>query len=202
MRGSSALAVALLLLGSCSTDGDGGGGGGGDDDPGPGSARPDAAGGVGEPAALAGITLAHNEVRAAVVTATPLPALVWDPALAATAAAWAARCVDSEAPVGLIDHNPDRSDGHATYVGENIFGSGGSASGRGAVDSWAGELQFYDAATNRCATGKSCGHYTQIVWRATTAVGCAVHTCPGLRFGASVVCNYGPGGNVGGQRPY
>ncbi|MEO7138026.1 MAG: CAP domain-containing protein [Gemmatimonadales bacterium] len=46
-----------------------------------------------------------------------------------------------------------------------------------------------------------CGHYTQLVWRATREVGCALNSCPGPAFPNSIVCNYGPGGNSGGP-PY
>lgn len=148
-----------------------------------------------EPAGLVGTTDAHNQVRAAHGVAP----LTWDPALAVIAQGWAEQCVDTEAPIGLIDHNPNRSDTYPEYVGENIYGSGGPASGTDAVTLWASEEADYDYASNTCSG--ICGHYTQIVWAATTKVGCGIHTCPGLTYGNSVICNYGPGGNSGG-RPY
>lgn len=159
--------------------------------------------GAGEPPELAGITAAHNQVRAGVGVGP----LTWDPALATIASAWAAQCVDAVAPFGLIDHNPNRSvgyllDGVATYVGENIYGTSGDASGAGAVGAWAAEVANYSYATNGCAAGKVCGHYTQVVWRATSRVGCAKHDCAGLTYHSTIVCDYGPGGNVVGQRPY
>ena len=46
-----------------------------------------------------------------------------------------------------------------------------------------------------------CGHYTQVVWRTSVNVGCALHDCPGLAYGSTIVCDYGPGGNSGGA-PY
>jgi pathogenesis-related protein 1 len=196
-------ALLAILLASC------GGGGTEASDDGPGGDGPPGAGGdgppggVGEPAALAGITLAHNQVRAMVTTATPLPPLEWDPMLAATAAAWVAMCRDQDAPAGLIDHNPDRSAGAPYYVGENVFGAGGSP-GAGtaaqAVDRWASERASYNYANNTCSG--TCGHYTQIVWRTTRKLGCAIGTCPNLTFRTSLLCDYGPGGNTGGQRPY
>jgi len=157
-------------------------------------------GGVGEPPELLGITLAHNQIRNAVDTPDPLPFLTWSDSLATTAAAWAAQCVDTDAPIGLIDHNDGRSTGHPYYVGENIYGSGGSASAQEAVTLWASEGANYNYAANSCS-GATCGHYTQVVWRATLEVGCALQVCPGLQFGASIVCDYGPGGNSGGK-PY
>ena len=135
-------------------------------------------------------------MRRAAVGVAPL---TWDPALAAIADAWVRQCVDTAAPIGLVDHNAGRSNGYPTYVGENIYGSGGQASGTAAVALWVSEQADYNYAANTCAG--VCGHYTQVVWRATTKVGCALHTCPGLQYGATVVCNYGPGGNSGG-RPY
>ncbi|MBN1209800.1 MAG: hypothetical protein JXB05_33430 [Myxococcaceae bacterium] len=60
----------------------------------------------------------------------------------------------------------------------------------GVVQSWASEAASYDYGTNACAPGKQCGHYTQIVWRSTTQVGCATK-----------LCNSSPPGNYVGQRP-
>jgi hypothetical protein len=209
------LAHTVLMLGplaaaACTGEiiGSGGGGGGGDDqggdDTGGDDAPPEDDGGLpvfidappaDEPPGLEGTTAAHNQVRAA----HGVPPLVWDPSLAATAQAWAEQCVDQTAPIGLVDHNPDRSDGHPQYVGENIYGSGGSATGTAAVALWVSEEADYDYDSNTCSD--VCGHYTQVVWATTTAVGCGLHDCDGLSFGSTVVCNYMPGGN-NGDRPY
>lgn len=196
LASSAHLWILLLGLAACGDDGgaeltDGGGGGNTDSSP-----------VTGEPANLTGITAAHNQVRAMVQTGTPLPALTWSPALAATAAAWVAQCKDTEAPTGLVDHNAGRSSGHPYYVGENIYASSGTATGPAAVTSWAAEVANYTYATNTCASGKVCGHYTQVVWRATTELGCALADCPSLQFKSTVVCDYGPGGNNGSQKPY
>jgi hypothetical protein len=189
------LAVVGIALAAC----------GGSGDPPPG----DAAGASGEPAELAGMTQYHNQVRAMVdttgVAGGPLPALAWDGSLAATAAAWVARCQDSDGD-GLVDHNPGRSTGQPFYVGENIFASSGTATAHDAVllpvYGWAAEATHYHHATNSCDPGAICGHYTQIVWRATQRVGCALGRCPGLAFPSTIVCDYGPGGNIGTQSPY
>lgn len=148
-----------------------------------------------EPAELAGTLAAHNQVRRQV----GLPALTWDPALAATAKAWVMKCVDEEAPDGLVDHNEGRSSAGA-YVGENIYGASSGASGPAAVAAWAAEAANYNYSSNQC-TGV-CGHYTQLVWRETTKVGCAIHECAGLRYASTVVCDYSPGGNINDRRPY
>lgn len=166
----------------------------------PADARPnvDAASGVGEPPELAGMTLYHNQARLAENASPPLPQLTWDPALAVIAANWAAMCRDVDAPIGLIDHNPGRSATYSSYVGENIYG--GASSAKAAVDLWMTEKPNYNLAANTC--NGVCGHYTQIVWRKTLKVGCAISNCPSLRFSASIICDYGPGGNFNGERPY
>lgn len=200
--------IASLLVGlACAGDIDDAGGGAADADPtapdaAPGSpdavpGSPDANVGLGEPANLAGITQLHNDVRAMVGVGP----MTWDPELAAVAMAWASQCVDQQSPIGLIDHNAGRSENYPGYVGENIYGSGGSATAAGAVGLWAAEGADYDYASNSCAAGKVCGHYTQVVWAASVKLGCALYDCPGLQYGSSIVCNYAPGGNSGG-RPY
>jgi hypothetical protein len=189
-------AVIALTVAACNGDIDGGdddSGGGGD-----GGGGGDSGGGidappvVGEPPGLVGTTDAHNVERAS----HGVPPLTWDPALAAIAQAWAEQCVDTMAPTGLIDHNPNRGQNYPESVGENIYGSGGQASGTAAVALWIQEEANYNLQNNTCSG--VCGHWTQVVWRTTTKVGCGLHNCPGLQFGSSVVCNYAPAGNSGG----
>ena len=68
------------------------------------------------------------------------------------------------------------------------------------VDSWGSEKRDYDATSNRCAPGKVCGHYTQIVWRDSQEIGCAMAQCSD--FSQVWVCRYSPAGNYVGRRPY
>ena len=156
---------------------------------------------VDEPEDVAGITAAHNAVRAAVRTDDPLPELRWDPALAAWAQAWA----DELARRGCaMEHRP-RSGRWAQQHGENLLWSAGAPRAAAqVVQSWASEDAFYDTATNTC-TGV-CGHYTQVVWRDSVRLGCARSTCTGARaqlgFEELWVCNYDPPGNVVGRHPY
>jgi len=148
----------------------------------------------------------HNAVRAGAfpgVTLSPapspaLPALGWSASAAAVAQAWAQNCV--------YEHNAGRG-----RRGENIAANypPGSATSHAVVGWWAGEAPDYDYASNTCASGRVCGHYTQVVWRDTTAVGCARATCSGGTPPAGWsgswefwVCNYEPPGNYSGQRPY
>ena len=98
-------------------------------------------------------------------------------------------------------------------MGQNIFAvanSSGTYDTKPAdvVDSWAGEGADYDYASNTCATGKVCGHYTAVVWRSTTATGCGHRVCTtgspwsGYPTWDFWVCNYVPPWNYVGQRPY
>jgi pathogenesis-related protein 1 len=151
---------------------------------------------AGEPAALAGITAAHNAERARV----GVEPLAWDSRLAAIAQEWAESCVDRHGPRNVLDHNPNRV-AHGETMGENIFAGTGPITAESAVQGWADERAFYDYDRNRCERGEVCGHYTQLVWRSTRAVGCGVSRCPRLDFEYTIVCNYAPAGNDGG-RPY
>ncbi len=71
-----------------------------------------------------------------------------------------------------------------------------------AVAGWGNERQWYSYDDNGCRApaGKSCGHYTQMVWRDSIEVGCAMDICPDSS--QIWVCNYAPAGNVVGRRPY
>ncbi|XP_066374580.1 pathogenesis-related protein PRMS-like [Miscanthus floridulus] len=71
--------------------------------------------------------------------------------------------------------------------GENIF--------------WGSTGADHYAKKHFCAAGKVCGHYTQVVWRATTSIGCARVVCRDNR-GVFIICNYETRGNIVGQKPY
>ena len=154
-----------------------------------------ASSGDAEPAAVAGITAAHNAARAAVTPqATPaIPPLSWSAAVASTAQEWADGC--------LFEHRPNGK------YGENIYASAGKdASGQDVVDSWVGEAKNYDYAANTCSG--TCGHYTQVVWRKSERLGCGMTTCTknspfsGFAEWQFWVCNYDPPGNFNNQKPY
>src|ERR1700761_2200453 len=114
----------------------------------------------GQPVSLAGAMLdAHNAIRLRV----GLPPLSWSAALAEAAQDWADYLIAS----GTFFHSPDNR------YGENLYAiSGGAASPSDVVSAWASEGTQYDIRNDRCAG--VCGHYTQIVWRTTRELGCAV----------------------------
>jgi len=188
----SKVCCCLLLVLAC----------GGDDSgaaEGDGGSGADAPGSDMEPAALTGITAAHNEARAL----DGVAALAWDADLAAIAQAWADSCTNVDGFPQIIDHNPGRGDSYPGSVGENIYASGGTATGPDAVEAWMDEKPFYDYGSNSCSGSPSggCGHYTQVVWAASTKLGCGISNCPGVTFPNSVVCDYSPAGNDG-SRPF
>jgi uncharacterized protein YkwD len=127
---------------------------------------------------------AHNAVRKRV----GVPQLVWSDRLAAAARRWADTLIERN----RFEHNP------RTKYGENLFEQTGAPSSPSQIVAhWASEQRNYNYAANSCRG--VCGHYTQIVWRNTKEVGCAM-----ARRGKRevTVCEYDPPGNFEGQRPY
>jgi len=144
---------------------------------------------------LCGMTAQHNQARVNVnpVPAMPLPSMSWDTTVAAAAQAWADQCNFSHYTAGY---------------GQNLYASagGGPPSPTSVVMNWVSEVSAYNYSTNACSG--TCGHYTQVVWRNSTLVGCGIKSCStNTPFGAQfpnwyiVVCNYSPAGN-NGSRPY
>ncbi|XP_031129533.1 pathogenesis-related protein PRB1-3-like [Ipomoea triloba] len=82
--------------------------------------------------------------------------------------------------------------------GENIALAGLKSSVADSVKGWMDEKPNFDQASNSCPGGE-CRHYTQVVWRGTTSIGCARAACTTWMF---VICNYYPPGNYVGERPY
>lgn len=169
---------------------------------------------------LVGITAAHNAVRAAASNPTPMPALpplVWSPTLAAYAQEWA----DHQAATAC-DSPQHRStqELRSKGYGENfaVFGSsrpGNVSDAQKAVSGWAAEAACWtygkfhstDSCDLTCSASvgslSGCGHYTQLVWRGTTEVGCGVATCQAKGFYWDLwYCNYSPAGNIIDRYPY
>lgn len=136
--------------------------------------------------AIAEMLQAHNAWR----RRYGVPALVWSPQLATYAQEWANVLVRER----LLRHRQQ------DQYGENLASaSGKQLSPTTVVRLWGEEDKFYNYTTNTCQRGQMCGHYTQLVWRNTRQVGCAMARNSQREVW---VCNYDPPGNYVGQRPY
>lgn len=144
-----------------------------------------------EPDNMKGMVDRHNYWRAKV----HVPDLKWSNACAKVAQDWADRLAKEGCK---IHHRP--SEGKlSTDYGENIYWSMGMENkAADVVDDWASEIEFFDEKSGQCRGGV-CGHYTQVVWKNTTAVGCGMAKCGDQEVW---VCNYDPAGNWVGQKPY
>ncbi|MBX3283178.1 MAG: hypothetical protein KF756_11945 [Acidobacteria bacterium] len=127
------------------------------------------------------ILTAHNEARKTL----NLPALKWDCGLASFAQAWA--------NAGRFRHRDDPS------VGENLFVSTNSEEPiASVVPDWLDEKVNYVVRTGECKPDTVCTHYSQVMWRETTLVGCGINRKLAGKWSVLVVCNYSPAGNTGG----
>ncbi|HEX8467058.1 MAG TPA: CAP domain-containing protein [Allosphingosinicella sp.] len=137
---------------------------------------------------------AHNRER----SAAGIPALAWDPLLSAEAASWGRELAAS----GAFEHDPD-VDGDDPQ-GENLWaGTPGAYAPEEMVGGWIEEKKHFRPGRfpDNSATGDfaDVGHYTQLMWRESDRVGCA------LAGGAEeevLVCRYRTAGNVVGERPF
>ena len=126
-----------------------------------------------------------------------VPRLEWSGKLAQDAQAWA----DRLARAGDMQHAP-----HAVNPdeGENLWMGGKGYYGPEAmVDTFLAEKRAYRPGKfpQVSATGnwEDVGHYTQIVWRDTRQVGCALARGEQMDF---LVCRYLPAGNWKGEVVY
>lgn len=135
------------------------------------------------PADREAVLAAHNALRAAVGS----PPLAWS----AEVAAFAERRAVTLAQTCTLAHAPGP-------YGENLAGQTGVHPAADGVALWAAEKDKFAGGTFDPAAGA--GHYTQVVWRATTQVGCAAVQCQKDAMTWTLqVCNYAPPGNILGQ---
>ena len=133
---------------------------------------------------------AHNLHR----SAAGVPLLRWDDQLVAGARTYAAQM----ASTGQLAHSPRQS---RVGQGENLWmGTAGSYTPEAMVQSWANERRYFRAGIfpNVSSTGNwaDVAHYTQMIWRSTTRIGCAVQRSGRWDY---MVCRYSPAGNRDGQ---
>ncbi|MBU1426796.1 MAG: SCP-like extracellular [Gammaproteobacteria bacterium] len=144
---------------------------------------------------------AHNRWRKTVGT----PPLIYSTKLAASAQEWANHLKQSN-HCHMRHSKPDGKYGENLFWASAIEWSDGKRevqklSPDKVVDDWGSERADYDYKNNSCASGKICGHYTQLVWKTTTSVGCAAAVCEDSRDQVWV-CQYQPPGNWVGKKPY
>ncbi len=133
---------------------------------------------------------AHNAVRAQ-VGAGPV---AWD----SKAADFAQRYVTTLVAACDLRHSS------GSGYGENLAAWTGEAPPTQAVAQWAEERPLYrgGGGTFR-SSDMTAGHYTQVVWRATTHIGCGRATCTKDGFNWTLLsCNYSPPGNMMGARVF
>lgn len=134
----------------------------------------------------------HNKARSDL----GIPPLTWSAEVAAYAQQWA----DYLAGQGncALEHNDNRSKGY----GENLYAAS-SAEAFKPLDAslaWYNEIKDYTYSKLGDGNWQKTSHYTQMIWKNTTALGMGVATC--ANGGVVVVANYNPAGNYSGEYPY
>lgn len=147
-----------------------------------------------QPSNMQGMLETHNAYRREV----GVPPLQWSDKLAQVASEWA---TELQRRGCEMKH---RSGEWNSLYGENLYWSKGMArTPTDVAENWAAEKAFFDYDKANYSTftskGEVVGHYTQMVWRQTTHVGCAMRKCGNEEIW---VCNYEPSGNWMGQKPY
>ncbi|KAI8378039.1 CAP domain-containing protein [Radiomyces spectabilis] len=112
----------------------------------------------------------HNQYRAK----HQAPPVKWDPKLARFAQKWSNRCI--------FEHS-------TSPYGENL--AMGHKNWASAIAGWYNEEKDYDYSNPGFTS--STGHFTAVVWKSTTRIGCGVKNCNGAKL---YTCSYSPAGNV------
>ena len=118
----------------------------------------------------------HNSFRA-LHGASPL---TWSDTLANAAKTWASGCKFDHSGGKVGNYGGTLSDGFCLFVedthvelAENLAaGSGDGFTITDAINLWTAEAKDYDP------NNPTYSHFTQVVWKSTTELGCAVVTCP------------------------
>ncbi|KAF8057891.1 PRY3 [Scenedesmus sp. PABB004] len=120
------------------------------------------------------------------------PPLAWGASLAAGAAGWAAQC--------QLASDPDSDAGELLFVSSVVDSVAVPLAA--AARSWYGGAARYNYSQPRFSP--ETGAFTQLVWRASTDLGCAVQRCArgvagtGFTDASLVVCRFSPAGNMAG----
>jgi hypothetical protein len=119
-----------------------------------------------------------------------VPDLKWDKTLASKAEKWAQKMASS----GTFEHDSQ------TEHGENLWmGTASSYVPQEMVGGWIDERKDFKSGVfpdvSRTPNWQDVGHYTQLIWKTTTHVGCAKAAGKTDDY---LVCRYSPPGNVTG----
>ncbi|XP_075231252.1 salivary antigen-5-like [Lycorma delicatula] len=128
--------------------------------------------------------------------------MVWDEELAYKAQNWADQC-----PTG---HDSDKARRVSRFpVGQNIATTWSSprpdAYGEhpdfiSQIYNWFNEVHSYSFSSG---FSFKTGHYSQMVWDNSFLVGCGYsYYHDGNKYVKKYICDYGPGGNIAGSKPY
>ncbi|KAJ9094522.1 hypothetical protein QFC19_007932 [Naganishia cerealis] len=120
---------------------------------------------------------AHNEKRALHLAGK----LSWDKDVYEYAQAYA----DKYDCSGQLTHSGGE-------YGENL--AVGYSDGVSALDAWYAEGDNFDYNS-----GSTYDHFTQVVWKDTTKLGCAIKDCSAKNWGHYIICSYDPSGNMVGE---
>jgi len=127
-----------------------------------------------------------------------VPLFEWDTDIEARAQSWADN--------GVYAHSTsDFREQQGEYCGENIAWGYPSRSGFDSTQAWYNEIVDTEGGLGLTDTmygpgGEALGHYTQIVWKGSTRLGCGVGRATTQNLeGDFWVCQYCKGGNYQGQ---
>lgn len=122
----------------------------------------------------------------------------WDESLTKQALSWAQHLADT----GLFDHSPRNT---RVGAGENLYMSSSGHAGVsyvvGGIRAWYDEIAFCTGPEcNDGKGGEAVGHFTQLIWKGSTKLGCAHATGSA---GTYMACQYSKAGNwVGNHGPH
>jgi uncharacterized protein YkwD len=133
----------------------------------------------------------HNDERAAVGS----PALTWSDSLAAHAKSWA----DHLAQLGTLQHSTGACKDYGEPEDRSSSGGPSTISTADLLQGWVNEKDGYTLAPFNLDRDQAHTHYTQMVWKTTTQVGCGTATSGNPVY---LACRYSPPGNMEGENPY
>lgn len=135
--------------------------------------------------------------------ATNMKEMVWDPEVAANAQWWADHCYWGHNP------NAERTTTKFSYLGQNLAQMGSTVQSTNVdwyslVKMWYDEVTLWSSSDSVSSYkfNSATGHYTQLVWATSSALGCGFVQFKDTYNWNYLVCNYGSGGNYIGMPIY